>query len=181
MNIYDFQVPMPDGSVKSLSDYKGNVLLIVNTASYCGYTSQLKGLERDYHTYKDQGYRILALPVNQFQNQEPDSIDAIVENYRNNYGVTFDIGDKALANGPDAAKLFVYLKEQLPFDPKSNTPEKMIHLYQEMNQQWKENSDLKWNFTKFLIDRTGTPVKRFEPEETPSTLVPYIEKLLTQK
>ena len=178
MSVYDFTVKKPDGTSVSLKEYEGKVLLIINTASFCGYTKQLLGLERDYEELKDKGYEILAFPVNQFKNQEPDDIDTIIDRYHKEYGVTFPIFAKVDANGSNADPLFTYLKEQLPFDPNSNTPEEMIPHYKDIDPNYKESSDLKWNFTKFLIDRKGNPVKRFEPEDTPSTLVPDIEKLL---
>lgn len=178
MKVYDFNVRMSNGEEKSLSDYKGDVLLIVNTASFCGYTKQLLGLERDYQQLKDKGFQILAFPANQFLDQEPDDIDTIVKRYHEEYGVTFPIFDKVMVNGANADPLFEYLKAQLAFDPESNTPESMIPHYKKIDPDYKNNSDIKWNFTKFLIDREGNPVKRFEPEETPSNILEDIEAII---
>lgn len=178
MSVYDFNVIKADGTEISLSEYKGKVLLIVNTASNCGYTKQLEGLERDYKALKDQGYEVLAFPCNQFREQEPDPIDKVVENYHSKYGVTFPIFNKVDVNGSNEIPLYTYLKAELPFDSKSHTPLVMVPIYKGMNPDYKNSPDVKWNFTKFLIDRSGTPVKRFEPEQTPSKLVDDIKALL---
>lgn len=178
MNIYDFNVKKADGTETSLKEYEGKTLLIVNTASNCGYTKQLFGLERDYLALKDQGYEVLAFPCNQFLKQEPDPIDDVVKNYHDKYGVTFPIFDKIDVNGENEHPLFNFLKQALPFDPETKTPAVMIPIYIGMNIHYKESPDVKWNFTKFLIDKAGNPVKRFEPEATPSTLVDEIKKYL---
>ncbi|MGI6256766.1 MAG: glutathione peroxidase [Anaerovoracaceae bacterium] len=180
MNVYDFSVKTVDGKKKELADYKGKTLLIVNTASFCGYTKQLMGLEKLYQEYKEKGLEILAFPCNQFMKQEPDDIDTIEERYRNKYGVTFPIFDKIDVNGDDADPLFVYLKDEIGFDPDSNTPLVMLPLYKKMNKNYKESADIKWNFTKFLVDKTGKPRVRFEPEQTPSKLKADIEQLISE-
>lgn len=180
MAIYDFEVKKPDGSTVSLDIYKGKVLLIVNTASYCGYTKQLMGLERSYKAFKDQGFEVLAFPANQFKNQEPDPIDKIIKTYTEEYGVTFPIFDKIMVNGPEASPLFQYLKSEIGFDPHSKTPLVMIPLYKMDNHDYKESPDIKWNFTKFLIDRQGKVRFRFEPEQTPSHLDDSIKLLLDE-
>lgn len=177
MTVYDYKVRKPDGSEVSLKDYEGKVLLIVNTASYCGYTPQLKGLERDYLALKDKGYEVLAFPSDQFK-QETDDIDTIVKNYHEEYGVSYPIFDKVMVNGDNADPLFTYLKGELGFDKDSGTPEVMIEHYKKFDPDYENNADVKWNFTKFLIDKNGKPVKRFEPQATPSEIVDDIENLL---
>ncbi len=180
MTVYDFEVKKADGTATRLDIYKGKVLVIVNTASNCGYTKQLMGLERIYKEYKDQGLEVLAFPANQFLNQEPDPIGTIEQTYHEKYGVTFPIFDKILVNGPEASPLFTFLKGELGFDPHSKTPVVMIPLYKAENRHYKDSPDIKWNFTKFLIDRTGTPRFRFEPEQTPSHLDESIQLLLAE-
>lgn len=180
MTVYDFEVKKPDGSTIRLDTYKGKVLAIVNTASYCGYTKQLMGLERSYKQFKDQGFEVLAFPANQFKNQEPDPIEKILETYHNEYGVTFPIFDKILVNGPEASPLFTYLKGEIGYDHDNKPPLVMIPLYKLDNPHYKDSPDIKWNFTKFLIDRQGKVRFRFEPEKTPSHLDESIQLLLNE-
>lgn len=180
MSVHDFEVRTADGATKALSDYKGKTLLIVNTASFCGYTKQLMGLERLYNDYKDSGLEILAFPCNQFMAQEPDEIDVIVDRYYKEYGVTFPIFGKIDVNGDDADPLFVHLKNEIGFDPSSDTPLVMIPLYKKMNKNYKESPDIKWNFTKFLVDKDGKVRERFEPEQTPSKLEDDIKKVMAE-
>lgn len=178
MTVYDFTVLKSDGSKISLADYKGKVLAIVNTASYCGYTKQLVGLERDYEEFKAQGYEVLAFPCNQFRNQEPDPIDQIIESYHKEYGVTFPIFDKIEINGPNTHPLYTFLKEQIGYDASQAPPDVMIPIYEEEDPGYKTNPDIKWNFTKFLIDKEGNVRFRFEPEKTPSHMQDSIKQLL---
>ncbi len=180
MTVYDFDVKKPDGTTMSLSEYKGKALIIVNTASYCGYTKQLLGLQRSYETFKDQGLEVLAFPVNQFKNQEPDPIEAIVKNYHEKYGVTFPIFDKTLANGPDANPLFTFLKGEIGYNSALTPPLIMIPIYKAADSNYKNSPDIKWNFTKFIIDRSGKVRFRFEPEQTPSHMDDDIRALLAE-
>lgn len=181
MTVYDFTVQQADGTPLKLDAYKGKVLAIVNTASYCGYTKQLKGLERDYERFKNQGYEVLAFPVNQFKNQEPDPIEKILNTYHEEYGVTFPIFNKILVNGPDADPLFTFLKGEIGYDPENKPPVIMIPLYKAADHDYKHSSDIKWNFTKFLIDRQGKVRFRFEPEKTPSHMDESIQQLLAEQ
>lgn len=178
MTIYDFSVAQPDGSTISLSKYRGKVLVIVNTASYCGYTKQLLGLEREYKAHENKGLEILAFPANQFHNQEPDAIEDIVANYHEKYGVTFPIFGKIKVNGSEESPLFTFLKSEIGFNPDSDVPESMRPIYKEENANYMQSPDIKWNFTKFIIDKNGNVRYRFEPEQTPSTMVNCIETLL---
>ena len=140
-----------------MEQYKGKVVLIVNTASECGFTPQFEGLEALYKNYRDQGLKILGFPCNQFGKQEPGDEKSIAEGCVVNYGVTFPMFSKIEVNGDNAHLLFKYLKKELG---------SIL------------GSKIKWNFTKFLIDRDGKPVKRFAPTTKPSSLEKDIKKLL---
>lgn len=141
----------------SMDTYRGRVVLVVNTASKCGLTPQYKGLQQLYDKYKDRGFEILGFPCNQFANQEPGGEESIKQTCYINYGVTFPMFAKIDVNGDNAHPIFKYLKKELPglLVP-----------------------HIKWNFTKFLIDREGNPVKRFAPKDSPDSIETHIEKLL---
>lgn len=162
MGIYDFQARRMNGQETDLTPYKGKVLLIVNTASQCGLTPQYEGLQKLYETYRDQGFEILGFPCNQFGAQEPGTNEEVQQFCKINYGVTFPLFEKTLVNGPDAHPLFRFLKEQAPFQ---GEPEGA-------------DDEIKWNFTKFLVDRSGNVVTRFEPGVVPSEIEPAIRELL---
>ena len=159
MTIYDFTVTTADGHDIPLSDYKGKVLLIANTASKCGFTPQYEALQELYEQYGDENFTVLAFPCNQFANQEPGTNEEIQSFCKLNYGVTFPVLAKIEVNGDNAHPLFQYLKEQAP-----GTVGKAI----------------KWNFTKFLIDAEGHVYKRYAPSTTPDKLTGDIEKLLAK-
>jgi glutathione peroxidase len=156
--VYNFSCQTPAGKTISLQDYQGKVILIVNTASKCGLTPQFGGLEELYEKYKDRGLVILGFPCNQFAKQDPGSNDEIVEFCQLNYGVSFPMFGKIDVNGESADPLFKYLKKEAPgiFGIEG----------------------IKWNFTKFLIDRSGAVVKRFAPKDAPKTIAADIERLL---
>ena len=156
--VYDFSCQTPQGKDKSLEDYKGKVLLVVNTASKCGFTPQFAGLEEMYATYKDKGLEILGFPCNQFGKQDPGSNGEIMEFCQLNYGVSFPMFGKVEVNGADADPLFKHLKKSAPGVLGSE--------------------GIKWNFTKFLIDASGNVVKRYAPKDTPKAIATDIEKLL---
>ncbi len=157
MTIYDFTVKNNKGEDVSLSEYKGKVLLIVNVASKCGYTKQYSGLQALYGKYKDKGFVILGFPCNQFANQEPGTDAEILSFCQVNFGVTFPLFKKIKVNGKDADPLYVYLKEQA----KGNL-----------------GSAIKWNFTKFLVDRDGNVLDRYESKTTPEELDSIVADLL---
>ena len=152
--IYDFTVEDGNGKSISLSDYKGKVLLIVNTASKCGFTPQYKGLQELYEQLRDKGLEILAFPCNQFANQESGSNEEIQQFCQLNFGVTFKVFAKIDVNGKNSHPLYKYLR--------SKTGTRL-------------GSMIKWNFTKFLIGRDGSIIKRFEPNITPEQLAPIVE------
>jgi glutathione peroxidase len=155
--VYDFTVKMTNGEPKSLKEYEGKPLIIVNTASKCGLTPQFKGLQSLYEAHKEQGLEILGFPCDQFNNQEFDNIEETTEFCQLNYGVTFPIFAKIDVNGKNADPLFSFLKDQ-----KKGTLIKNI----------------KWNFTKFLIDREGNVVERYGPNVDPSKIEKDLLQLL---
>ncbi len=157
MGIYDYTMKDAKGENVSLSEYKGKVLLIVNTATGCGFTPQYEGLQKLYDTYQKDGFEILDFPCNQFGNQAPGSDDEIVEFCQMKYNTTFRQFSKIEVNGDNEAPLYTYLKSQ-----KGSMLGKKI----------------KWNFTKFLIDRDGNVVKRYGPTETPEKIEKNIKGLL---
>lgn len=159
-NIYDFKVLDINGNDISLTQFQNKVLLIVNTASQCGFTPQYKGLESIYNKYKDRGFIILAFPCNQFGTQEPGNADEIKNFCTLNYSTTFPIFAKIEVNGKNAHPLYEYLKKTLPG---------ILTI-----------EAIKWNFTKFLVDKTGMPVKRFAPSDKPENLTKEIEELLSK-
>jgi glutathione peroxidase len=156
-DFYKFKVNSIEGKEVNLDIYKGSVILIVNTASKCGFTPQYKGLEELYKKYKEKGFVILGFPCNQFLGQEPGTAEQIQQFCTLNYGVTFPMFQKIEVNGENAYPLYRFLKEQLPLEGKNN---------------------IRWNFEKFLIDKTGKPVRRYAPKTKPEELEPDIELLL---
>jgi glutathione peroxidase len=158
MSIYDFPVETIKGDQTSLEPYKGNVILIVNTASKCGFTPQYQGLQSIYEANKDKGFTILGFPCNQFGAQEPGTSDEIQEFCELNYGVNFPMFTKVNVNGDDAHPLFKHLKAEAPGILGSKA--------------------IKWNFTKFLVDREGHVVKRYAPTDKPETIEKDIQDLL---
>lgn len=158
MTIYEFEMPLLNGKPQSLADYKGKVVLIVNTASKCGFTPQYKGLETLYGDLKDKGLVILGFPCNQFGKQEPGTAVDIGDFCEINYGVTFPMFEKVNVNGADQAPLYTFLKSEA----KGLLGSKAI----------------KWNFTKFLVNKNGNVIKRYGPQDDPATIRPDIEALL---
>ena len=156
-NIYQFEAELLDGKNKSFADYEGKVLLIVNTASKCGFTPQFAGLEKLYEKYKDQGLEVLGFPCNQFGGQDPGSNEQIGAYCQKNYGVTFPMFSKVDVKGPEAHILFRYLTN---------------------NSKGILGNGIKWNFTKFLIGRDGKVLNRFAPTTKPEDLQEDIEKAL---
>jgi glutathione peroxidase len=177
MNLYNFTVKGADGKPVSLSDYTGKVLLIVNTATRCGLTPQYEGLEALYKKYADRGFAVLDFPSNQFLNQAPGTDEEIGAFCTLNYGTTFPRFAKIDVNGKDADPLFVWLKERIPEDEGDEEARSFEHKVK-VFKPFARHGDIKWNFGKFLIDRSGNPVARFSPALTPDKLTEAIEKLL---
>ncbi len=177
MSIYDFTVKNIENEDVSLSAFQGKVLLIVNTATGCGFTPQYEGLETLYEKYGEQGFEILDFPCNQFLNQAPGTNEEIVNFCKINYGVSFQTFAKIKVNGKDADPLYVYLKAQTPQDTENEKAGAFKKILQDLSQVVL-GDEIKWNFTKFLIDKQGNVVSRFGPTVTPEEIAPHIEKLL---
>lgn len=175
--LYDFIVKDIQGEEVSLEKYKGKVLLIVNTASGCGFTPQYEGLQKLYDGYKDKGFEILDFPCNQFFNQAPGSDAELSSFCKLNYGTTFETFAKIEVNGENESELYKFLKKEAP---KAKEDEASKGLYEKLeNLGFKTNGDdIKWNFTKFLIDRNGEVVGRFSPTYEPEKLAEIIMKLV---
>ena len=156
--IYSFTTRTLSGGELDFSQFKGKVLLIVNTASQCGFTPQYQGLEKLYRDYRDKGLMVVGFPCNQFGKQEPGDAEEIGAFCQQNYGVGFPLSEKVEVNGPGAHPLFAYLTEALPGVLGTQA--------------------IKWNFTKFLIDREGKPIRRYGPPAKPEQIAPDIEALL---
>ena len=178
--VYDFTAVANDGSEVNFADYKGKVLLVVNTASKCGFTPQYDGLEALYEKYKDQGLVVVGFPCDQFGHQEPGTAEEIEEFCRLNYGVTFPLMEKIEVNGDNAHPIYKWLYSEKPFAGfgESETAQRMGQMLARMDSEYASNPDIKWNFTKFLVDRKGNVVDRFEPMVTPEELATYIEAQL---
>ncbi|UOE94601.1 glutathione peroxidase [Alkalihalobacillus sp. LMS39] len=157
MSIYEYSVQVSNGEEQSMEHYKGKVLLIVNTATKCGLAPQFNELQSLYETYKEEGFTVLAFPSNQFMNQEPGTDEEVKEACSVNFGVTFPIFKKIDVNGKDTHPLFQYLKQET---------------------KGLVSSAIKWNFTKFLVDKEGKVVSRYSPTTTPEKIEGDIQRLL---
>jgi len=158
-NIYQFEAELLEGQNKSFSDYEGKVLLIVNTASKCGFTPQFAGLEKLYESYRGQGLEVLGFPCNQFGGQDPGSNEQIGEYCQRNYGVSFPMFAKVDVKGPEAHVIFRYLTN---------------------NSKGILGNGIKWNFTKFLINKKGEVINRYAPTTKPEDIEQDIEKALAE-
>jgi len=165
MNIYDFTVKAQDGSDVSLADYKGKVLLVINTATGCGFTPQYEQLQDLYDTYKDQGFEILDFPCNQFGDQAPGDDEEIHSFCTGRFGISFPQFSKVDVNGENAIPLFKWLTGNTRFEGFGMSPMGVMlsGIVKKADKDYKNNGNIKWNFTKFLIDRSGEIVARFEP------------------
>jgi len=157
-DIYSFKTRTLNGEELDFSAFKGQVLLVVNTASLCGFTPQYAGLDKLHRDYRERGLAVVGFPCNQFGGQEPGKAEEIGAFCQQNYGVGFPLSEKVEVNGPGAHPLFAYLTKALPGALGSRA--------------------VKWNFTKFLLDRDGKPVKRYAPMTAPAKIAPDIEALL---
>jgi glutathione peroxidase len=160
MSVFDFTAALPGGKSQNLAAYKGKVLLVVNTASKCGFTPQYEGLEALHRKYADQGFEVIAFPCNQFGSQEPGDEEEIKNFCSLTYDVTFPLMAKVDVNGDNADPLWAYMKQQ--------------------QAGLMGSRGIKWNFTKFLVDRKGEVVARHGPQVKPEALAKDIEKLLAQ-
>ena len=170
MNAYDFQVKARDGSMVSLEDYRGKVLLIVNTATGCGFTPQYDELQALYTAYAERGFEILDFPCNQFGEQAPGSDEEIHSFCTGRFGITFPQFAKVDVNGENAIPLYKWLTENTRFGGFGKSPMALMlsGVVKKTDKDYKNNGKVKWNFTKFLIDRNGEIVGRFEPTDMKS-------------
>ena len=180
MSVYDFRVKAQDGSEVSLADYKGKVLLIINTATGCGFTPQYDELQDLYDAHHKNGLEILDFPCNQFADQAPGSDEEIHNFCTGRYGITFPQFSKIDVLGQNADPLFQYLSENTSFHGFGKGPMALILsvAVKKMDKEYKNNSNIKWNFTKFLIDKDGNIVARFEPTESMDTIKEKVEEVL---
>ncbi len=177
MGVHDFEITGADGAKRSLRDYEGKVLLIVNVASKCGLTPQYEGLEALYKATKDRGLEVLGFPCNQFAGQEPGTNEEIQEFCSTSYGVTFPVLAKIDVNGPDADPLFVHLRREAPgdFGPDNG------FLFEHVRKTRPEaigTDEVKWNLSKFLVGRDGAVLRRYEPTVTPDEIQADLAELL---
>ena len=180
MGIYDFKVKARDGSQVSLGDYKGKVLLIVNTATGCGFTPQYTELQELYDLHKADGLEILDFPCNQFADQAPGTDEEIHTFCTGRFGITFPQFAKIDVLGPDADPLFKYLSENTIFEGFGSSPMTLVlkGVVKKMDKDYKNNGNIKWNFTKFLIDRSGEIAARFEPTAAMKDVKAKVEEVL---
>ena len=180
MNIYDFKVKAQDGNEVNLSDYRGKVLLIVNTATGCGFTPQYDELQDLYELHQKDGLEILDFPCNQFADQAPGSDEEIHDFCTGRYGITFPQFSKIDVLGENAHPLFKYLSENTTFEGFGKGPMTLIlkGVVKKMDKDYKNNGNVKWNFTKFLIDREGNISARFEPTADLKDVKAKVEEVL---
>ena len=181
MNIYNFTAIDSKGNEVSLKKYEGKVLLIVNTATECGFTPQYEELENLYRKYKDQGLVVLDFPCNQFGGQAPGSEEEIVEFCSMKFGVTFPQFAKIEVNGVNAHELFKHLQGQKTFqgfDPEHKLTPVLEEMLAKANPDYKNQPDIKWNFTKFVVDRSGNVIARYEPTTDIAKVEKCIKELL---
>ena len=177
--IYDFKATGNKGAEVDFAQFEGKVLMIVNTASKCGFTPQYDGLEALYQKYKDQGFAIVGFPCDQFAGQEPGTNDEIAEFCRINHGVTFPLMAKTDVNGANAEPIFEYLKSQAPIEEYKGLKGKATHaMLKGISKSVEKDSDILWNFTKFLVNRDGTVIKRYAPIIKPEDIEKDIQGML---
>lgn len=179
MPIYDYKIKNREGKELSLNEFKGKVLIIVNTATGCGFTPQYEGLEKLYEKYHEKGLEILDFPCNQFGSQAPGTNDEIHEFCTFKYHTTFDQLDKIEVNGENELPLYTFLKSQIKDDKIDGIKNKMaMKAIEKISKTAKEEKDIKWNFTKFLVDREGVVVGRYSPTYKPEDMEEEIIKLI---
>lgn len=180
-SVYDFKVKDAAGKEVSLSQYAGKALLIVNTATECGFTPQYAGLEALYEKYRAQGFEVLDFPCNQFGGQAPGTMDDIQAFCTAEFNTQFPLFEKIDVNGPDAAPLYVFLKSKkgfAGFDLNDRLGKLLDEMMRKQDPKYAKSPDIKWNFTKFLVDKKGRVVKRYEPTAKMDVIEADVEKLL---
>lgn len=181
MRIYDFNIKEINGNEVNLGAYEGKILLMVNSATQCGFTPHYGELQKLYDKYSNQGLVILDFPCNQFKNQAPETVDEIQKFCQTNYGVTYPIHEKIEVNGENAHPLYKFLKSEIGFsgfDKQHPLASVLDDMLSKEDSNYDKSPDIKWNFTKFLIDRKGRVTDRFEPTTDLSTLEEKIKELL---
>lgn len=179
MSIYDIKIENRKGEEISLNQYKGKVLLIVNTATGCGFTPQYEALETLYQKYHEKGLEILDFPCDQFGHQAPGNDDEIHEFCTSKYNTTFDQMKKIEVNGENASSLYKYLEENSPKEILKGIKNKMaMSAVKKISTTYKKENDILWNFTKFLADKEGKIISRYSPIENPMTMEEEIKNLL---
>lgn len=178
--IYDYTLATGKGGQLNLSEYRGRVIMVVNTATGCGFTPQYAPIEQMYRDYHDKGLEIVDIPCNQFGGQAPGSDDDIHEFCTVHYNTTFPQMKKADVNGANALPLYTYLKSQKGFEGFGEHPYKALleKMFSEADPDWASKPDIKWNFTKFIIDRGGNVVARFEPTADMAEVEACVKALL---
>ena len=180
MSIYDYSVPKPNGEELKLADYKGKVMLIVNTATGCGFTPQYEALEQMYEKYYDKGLEIIDVPCNQFGHQTPGIDEEVHEFCQLHYNTKFAQMKKSDVNGENELPLYTYLKAQKGFSGfgEHQFSKLLADMLSKADSDWASKPDIKWNFTKFLVNKNGEVVERFEPTSDMKELEEKIVKLL---
>ncbi len=180
MAFYDYSVETPSGEKVAMKDYEGKVVLVVNTATGCGFTPHYKDIEDMYEKFHDQGFEVIDVPCNQFAGQTPGSDEEIHEFCTLHYNTKFPQMKKADVNGENAIPLFQFLKEQKGFEGFGKGPKALAMgaMLAAIDKNYKNNPDIKWNFTKFVIDRKGNVVARFEPTVKMSEVAKFVEGLM---
>ena len=181
MSIYDYEYTSIEGEPVRLADYEGKVLLIVNTAGKCGFAPQYRGLQSLYERYRDEGFVVIGFPCNQFMDQEPGSDEEIADDCQIRFGVTFPLSQKVDVREETAIPLYKYMTEQAGFEGfgKGIKAKSMDLMMKAKYKSAARDSQIKWNFTKFLVDRNGEVFGRYEPTVEPAAMVEDIEALLT--
>jgi len=179
MSVYDYSIVNRNGKETKLSEYEGKVLIIVNTATGCGFTPQYEGLEKLYKEYHDKGLEIIDIPCNQFGNQAPGTDNEIHEFCALKYSTSFDQFTKADVNGENELPLYTYLKEQIKEDIIKGLKNKVaMKAIENISKTIQKDGDIKWNFTKFLVDKEGKVIKRYSPTFKPEDMEEDIKKAL---
>lgn len=180
MSFYDYSVPTPKGEEISMKEYAGKVVMVVNTATGCGFTPHYKDIEAMYEKYHDQGFEVIDVPCNQFKGQTPGTDEEIHEFCQLHYNTMFPQMKKSDVNGENALPLFKYLKSQKGFEGFGKGPKALMMsaLLKSIDKDYKNNPEIKWNFTKFIVDRDGNVVARFEPTADMKNVDEFVESLI---
>ena len=180
MCFYDYSVPAPKGEVVSMKDFEGKVVLVVNTATGCGFTPHYEPLEAMYRNYHEQGFEIIDVPCNQFGGQAPGTDEEIHQFCTLHYNTTFPQMKKSDVNGENELPLYTYLKAQQGFKglPDGKYSDLLAKMFAQQDPDWNKKSDIKWNFTKFIVNRDGEVVARFEPTADMADVEACVKSLL---